>query len=123
MAGKKTSGAAGAWAKEQGAKAADSTPEAAEGGLRLKELIDMVSQGRSGAGKKTAREVTEAVLAEIGAALDRGDAVNLAGLGKFREVKRTEKSGGTLLTLKLKRSAPGKLKEAKEGVAQDDAPG
>ena len=109
--------------KKVGASEPEAQPVASGTGLRLKELTDRVSQGRTAAGRKTAREVVEAVLAEIGAALDQGEAVNLAGLGKFKEVKRAKKSGGTVLTLKLKRTSPGKLKEAKEGVAEDGAPG
>lgn len=87
-------------------------------GLRLKDLIEKVA-AQSSVPKKAVREVTEAVLTGIGAALDRGEEFNLPGLGRAKVVKTTDKGGQAVLTLKLKRGGPEKASgKAKEGVAE-----
>ena len=87
-------------------------------GLRLKELVEKVAE-QSSAPKKAVRETVEALLNEIGAALDRGEELNLPGFGRAKVVKTADKGGQSVLTLKLKRGGPGKVSgKAKEGVAE-----
>ena len=49
--------------------------------------------------------MVEAVLAELGTALDKGEELNLPGLGRLKVVKSVEKGEANHLTLKLKRMA------------------
>lgn len=71
--------------------------------LKLKDLLDRVA-ARSGARKPAVRPVLDAVLAELGEALEQGQAFSLAPLGRGR-VSRSKAGGkGTTLVIKLKRT-------------------
>jgi Bacterial DNA-binding protein len=66
-------------------------------GLRLKDLIDSVTQ-TTGVKKPEVKKVIEETLTALGKALGAGTALNLPQLGKVRVVK----NNGTVLTLKLR---------------------
>ena len=82
-------------------------------GLRLKDLVDLVVAS-SGIKKKDVRTVVEAALSEMGAALQKGESLNLVGLGKMRVVKAAAEAGGAM-TLKLRVGLPGE-KAGKAGA-------
>ena len=82
--------------------------------MRLRDLVDLVTQS-SGLKKKDVKLVVEATLAQIGAALEKGQSLNLAGLGKMRVVRAASESGGAI-TLKLRLGSPG----VKPGAVSDD---
>ena len=97
--------------------AAAVTPPQLKGpSLKLKDLVDQVAAA-SGAKKKDAKTVAEATLAALGAALDRGEELNLPGLGRARVVKSAEKSGAQVLTLKLRRGGNNNASKGKEPLA------
>ncbi|THD83184.1 DNA-binding protein [Aliigemmobacter aestuarii] len=87
--------------------------------LKLRPLVDRVITA-TGAKKKGVKEIVEATLAEIGAALSRGEELNLPPLGKARVNRQNERNGGEVLIVKLNR--PGVKtageKPAKEGLAE-----
>lgn len=89
-------------------------------GLRLKELVDRVVAATGGK-KKGVKEVVEATLTQLGAALQKGESLNLPDLGKMR-VARAGTEGGGAMTLKLRQGpgGGGKGKSAKEGIAADE---
>ncbi|MFE3839189.1 HU family DNA-binding protein [Pseudogemmobacter sonorensis] len=89
-------------------------------GFKFKDLVERVVSA-TGTKKKDAKEIIEAVLAELGEALGRGDELNLPGLGRARVVKHAEKAGAAHLTLKVKRG-PHKTRpaDAKEPLAETD---
>ncbi|MBC7478550.1 MAG: HU family DNA-binding protein [Pseudorhodobacter sp.] len=82
-------------------------------GLRLKALVDAVSQS-SGIKKNDVKTVIEATLLQIGAALKAGTSLNLAGLGRMRVARAATEEGGAM-TLKLRQGAPGE-KAGKAGA-------
>ncbi len=86
------SGAAG---REAGAKS-----------LRKKELIDRVVVA-SGVKKKDAKPVIEAMLAEMGAALSRGEGLQLLPFGNLKIAKTKSLANGEVLTCKVRRSKAG----------------
>ena len=71
--------------------------------LRRPDLIEAVAK-RVSLKRSEAKMVFDVVLDEIGKALDGSDEVIVPPLGKIMVKKRMEKPGGTMLTLKLKRS-------------------
>ena len=92
-------------------------PEGTNGQLRLKDLVDTVMQA-TGAKPKDVREIVLATLAQLGAALDRGDGLNLPEFGKGRVTRsNTEADGSTSLVLKIKRGIVPKKKDDKEALA------
>ena len=91
--------------------------EGAHAQLRLKDLVDTVMQA-TGAKPKDVREIVLATLAQLGAALDRGDGLNLPEFGKGRITRsNTEADGSTSLVLKIKRGIIPKKKDDKEALA------
>ena len=108
---------------------ADGTAKAAKTALslRLKGLLDGVSE-TSGAKKKDVKTIVEAALVQIGAALARGESVNLPGLGHLR-VARKGTAESPSMTLKLRQGdgSKGKGKSAaaddKESLAEDSDQG
>ncbi len=107
-------------AAPEGEGAADTTtaPEARvkSSGIKLKELLVRVAE-QSDAPKKTQREVSEAVLAVLGAALAAGEELNLPGLGRLKVVKSADKTGGAVLTVKVKNAGQKKEAGGKEALA------
>ncbi len=85
--------------------------------LRIKDLVEQVAVATGGK-KPAVREVVEATLAAIGAALDKGDALNLPPLGKARVGRTKTGDQGAMLTLKLKRG--GGTKPAKSAGKTDE---
>ena len=110
------------------AKAANAAAPMAEGGevkastvLRLKELIEKVTAATGGK-KKGVKDIVEAVLKEMGSALEQGHSLNLPGFGKARVARPQGADDGTPMTLKLRRGpGPGaKAKAGTEPLAEDD---
>ncbi len=87
--------------------AMDTAPEmAAEaksvvGGLRLKDLIERVVAATGGK-RKGVKEIVEAVLTQMGDALQRGETLHLPNFGKARVAKAGAEGSGAL-TVKLRR--------------------
>lgn len=88
--------------------------------VKKKDLVERVAL-RSGVKKPVARDLTEAVLAVIGEALDAGETLVVPPLGKVSLARRTERPGGEMLHLRLKR--PGPAGAATEGTKKDDETG
>lgn len=94
--------------------------------LKLKDLIERITES-SGAKKKDVKEIVEATLAQLGAALARGEAMSLQGFGHLR-VARKSSEDNPVMTLKLR---PGEARaksksdapDAKEGLAEDSEAG
>lgn len=72
--------------------------------LRLKDLVARVAE-RADVRKPVARGVLEAALDEIGAALSRGQGLNLPPLGKAKVNRQKERGGAEVLVVKLRRGA------------------
>lgn len=70
--------------------------------LRKKDLVERVAEA-SGVKLRETRAVVEAVLAELGAALSRGDELALPPLGKARVNRSTDKGEREVLVVKLRR--------------------
>jgi DNA-binding protein HU-alpha len=98
------------------ASAADGAEKATA--LKLRELVDRVV-GATGAKKKVARELVEATLAQLGAALAKGEELNLPGVGKVRVAKSADKAGRSLMTLKVRSAGAAKAKEPLAEVVED----
>src|SRR5690606_12093631 len=88
--------------------------------IKIKDLVDRVAASTD-AKKKDAKMLVEAVLVELGAALDKGEELNLPGLGRAKVVKTIEKGEAKHLTLKLKRM-PAKASENNDklNLAEED---
>jgi hypothetical protein len=82
---------------------------------KMKELLTAVAQ-KSSAKKKDVKEIVDAVLGEITAALLRGQALSLPPLGNLRVAKTQEKDGAMLLALKLRIGPDGGSKARKKGA-------
>lgn len=90
--------------------------------LKLKDLVERITES-SGAKKKDVKDIVEATLAQLGAALARGEAMSLQGFGHLR-VARKSTADNPVMTLKLRPGeGKGKAKsddaDAKEGLAED----
>ena len=87
--------------------------------MKIKTLVERVAEATGGK-KKGVREVVEAVLHQLGEALQRGEGLNLPGLGRTKVAKTAEKGGAHHMTLKLRRAPHKKHKaEGKEPLADD----
>lgn len=109
--------AAEAVATEPEAGATEALPRVA-GGLKIKALVDRVT-ATSGVKRKEVRTVIDAVLAEIGATLGRGEAMSLPGLGHLR-VARKATAENPVMTLKLRQGEGAKGREKVEGEAAEE---
>jgi hypothetical protein len=69
--------------------------------LKLKQLLAAVVD-KTSAKKKDAKEIVDATLAEIAAALGKGHSLSLPPLGNLRVVKSQEKGGATTMVLRLR---------------------
>ncbi len=85
--------------------------------LRLKTLVDRVTASTGGK-KKGVKEIVEATLAQLGTALENGEALNLPGFGRLRVAKGSV--DGSPMTLKLRRAPVdgAKKKPANEPLAE-----
>lgn len=80
--------------------------------VKLKDLLAAVT-AKTGAKKKDAKDVIDAALAEIAAALTAGRALSLPPLGNLRVAKTMDKGGTPTLVLRLRMGGSG-------GGAKDD---
>jgi len=71
--------------------------------VKKKDFIEKVVE-RSGIKKKDAKPVIEAMLAELGDALARGETLALRPLGKVKVVRRSSKPTADVLVCKLRRA-------------------
>ena len=83
--------------------------------VKMKELLAAVVE-KTGAKKKDAKDVVEAVLAEIAAALTAGKSLSLPPLGNLRVAKTQEKGGSTMMVLKLRMGGSGGGSEGGKGA-------
>ena len=98
----------------EGAEGASKTVAA----LKLKDLVEMVVAS-TGAKKKNAKEIVEATLTQLGAALADGKELNLPGFGKVRVQKSANKADGqSMMTLKMRSAKPQRKKDAAEPLAE-----
>lgn len=86
--------------------------------MKIKELVERVTAA-TGAKKKDVKEIVEATLSALGDGLEKGEELNLPGLGRARVARSAEKDGTSLMTLKVRRGAH-KKKDAKEPLADDE---
>lgn len=84
--------------------------------LRKKDLVARVVE-RTGAKKSLARDLVDAVLDEIGAALSKGAGLNLPPLGKAKVNRHKERGAAEVLVVKFRRGGKGGGAEGAEGLA------
>ena len=84
--------------------------------LRVKDLVDRVSN-TGDFKKKDVRDIVEATLAELGAALEAGEVLNLPPFGKLKVGRSRDLANGSMMTLKLRRTP------AKSGAKKAGMPG
>ncbi|MDH3263157.1 MAG: HU family DNA-binding protein [Paracoccaceae bacterium] len=82
--------------------------------LRKRDLVLRAAES-SGVKKKDTRAVVEAVLAEIGAALSRGEGLILPPLGKAKINRQKDIGTGEVLVLRLRRSGKDEATAGAEG--------
>jgi Bacterial DNA-binding protein len=92
------------------AEADDTAPRAET--VKMKDLLAAITT-KTGAKKKDAKDVVDAMLAEIAAALTAGRALSLPPLGNLRVAKTMDKGGTPTLVLRLRMGGSG-------GGAKDD---
>lgn len=86
--------------------------------LRKKDLVLRAAEA-SGVKRKDTRAVVEAVLAEIGAALSRGEGLVLPPLGKAKVNRQKEKGSAEVLVVRLRRGGkPEAAGGAEEALAK-----
>ena len=85
--------------------------------LKMKELLTAVVT-KTGAKKKDAKDVVDAALAEIAAALGAGKSLTLPPLGNLRIAKVQDKDGAKMMVLKLRMG--GGDKGTKDPLAEDE---
>jgi len=83
--------------------------------VKMKELLAAVVE-KTGAKKKDAKDVVDAALAEIAAALTAGKSLSLPPLGNLRVAKTQEKGGATMMVLKLRMGGSGGGGEGGKGA-------
>ncbi|MDZ7905905.1 MAG: HU family DNA-binding protein [Cypionkella sp.] len=96
-----------------------SRPAAKGDALKMKDLLTSVIT-KTGAKKKDAKDVVDAVLAEISAALNAGKSLNLPALGNLRVAKIQDKGDVKMMVLKLRM---GGGNSAKDTLADDGEDG
>jgi len=100
----------------------DDGPAPKGDGVKMKELLTAVVD-KTGAKKKDAKEIVDAVLAEIAAALSAGKSLSLPPLGNLRVAKTQEKGGATMMVLKLRMGGSGGGGEGGKGAKDTLAEG
>jgi hypothetical protein len=100
------------------ADAADAASGDAVKIMLTKNLIQAVIEA-SGLKRNAVKPVVEAVLAELGKALARGEALNVPPLGKLSVNRSKEVGNADVMILKLRRIRPGAAPAA-TGAAADD---
>ncbi len=88
--------------------------------LRMKDFLDRVTEANGG--KRTGvRQIVELTLAALGDALDKGEQLNLAPLGRAKVTRRDDSGEGASLMIRLRRTDPNaKKKSREEGVAEPE---
>ncbi len=81
--------------------------------VKKKDFVERVA-ARSGAKKAVARDLTDAVLEVLAQALTQGESLALPPLGKLTVLRQSDKAGGEVLHLKLKRA------NAEAGTKKDE---
>ncbi len=97
-------------------------PQPAEKGasLKKKELIDRV-MAATGGKKKDVKEVVEATLAVLGAALQSGEGLNLPPFGKARIAKTKGEGTSSAMTVKLRGAGSKRApQDRKQALADPD---
>ncbi len=89
--------------------------------LRKKEFIERVA-ARTDAKMGQVRDITEAVLAELGDALSKGETLSLSPLGKLRVNRQVERSEHEVLVVKIRRSTDGDDANDEGGEKTDTDP-
>jgi nucleoid DNA-binding protein len=89
------------------------------GVLRKSDLVDRLVIA-TGAKKNLVKQITDAVLVEIGAALDKGEELALPPLGRIRMVKRKDTGSGEILTVRLRRLSEVPANKAGKPAAKED---
>ncbi|OYU17411.1 MAG: hypothetical protein CFE34_15860 [Rhodobacteraceae bacterium PARR1] len=103
----------------------DGVPTAARAGdksasLKKKELIDRV-MAATGGKKKDVKEVVEATLAVLGAALQSGEGLNLPPFGKARIAKSKGEGMSSAMTVKLRGAGATRApQDRKQALADPD---
>ena len=89
--------------------------------LRARDLVARVAEA-TGAKVKDVRDTVEAILAEVGKALDQGQSLQVPPLGKLSVAPRKGADDTSPIKLKLRRAAAPKVKKAskKEALAEPD---
>ncbi len=106
--------AAAAPAEAVATAAEDAAPTAAA--LKLRDLVGRVVEATGGK-KKGVKEIVEATLTQLGAALAKGEELNLPGVGKVRVARSNDRDGRTMMTLKVRGVGAPSAKEPKEALA------
>jgi DNA-binding protein HU-alpha len=100
------------------AEATDFAPKAET--VKMKDLLTTVTT-KTGAKKKDAKDVIDALLAEIAAALTAGKALSLPPLGNLRVAKTMDKGGSPMMVLRLRMgNSDAKAKDTNEALADED---
>ncbi|MBN2629757.1 MAG: HU family DNA-binding protein [Rhodobacteraceae bacterium] len=87
--------------------------------LKLRELVNRVAEATGGK-KKGLKEIVEATLAQLGAALEKREELNLPGMGKVRVARSADKDGRSMMTLKARGVGTARKKEPTEALAEAD---
>jgi nucleoid DNA-binding protein len=95
----------------------ESTGAATNPAMKLRDLVDRVSDSTGGK-KKDVKEIVEATLNEMGGALARGEEMNLPGIGKVRVARSADKDGRAIMVLKVRGPGAPKNNAAKDGLAE-----
>lgn len=74
--------------------------------VKMKDLLAAVTT-KTGAKKKDAKDVVDAALAEIAAALTAGKSLSLPPLGNLRVAKTMDKGGAPMMVLRLRMGGSG----------------
>ncbi len=92
--------------------------------IKLKDLLDHVVKATGGK-KKAIKETVTATLEALGAALSRGDGLNLPSLGKAQVNRQRTLAEGEMIIVKLRRHDPktGAKKPGAEPLAKADKEG
>ncbi|NBZ89088.1 HU family DNA-binding protein [Stagnihabitans tardus] len=86
----------------------EAAPQAEKGAtLKIKGLIERIAE-KSSVKRKDLRDVVDVTLAELGAALAKGESVNLPGLGNLRVARKADNG---MIILKLRQPDPNAVKE------------
>ncbi len=115
----KTKPAAATARAKASAEASTAASEGDGASLKKKDLIDRVVAA-SGVKKKDAKPVVEAMLAEMGEALARGEGLQLLPFGNVRVVKSKDLASGAVVTVKVRRPGP-RAPKAAAPLADPDA--